>query len=510
MKYIEILDTTLRDGEQMRMVSFDKNEKITLAKILIDGLRVDRIEVASARSSKGEFEAVKEICHWAKKNSCLKKIEVLGFVDNLSVDWVSKAGGRVINLLTKGSLKHLKKQLKKTPQEHIKDISKVFKTAKRKGMELNVYLEDWSNGIKESPNYVFYLTEKVIPLNPKRIMLADTLGILSPEETYSYLKLMTQKFPDIHFDFHAHNDYGLATANSFMAIKAGAKGIHVTVNGIGERAGNAHLAEVCALINDKTPFKCRINEKFITRTSKLVERITGIRIPPNKPIIGENVFVQTAGIHADGDRKANLYISKLSSERFGKEREYALGKLSGKASLEENLKKLNIQLTEEEKKAVLERIVELGDKKEIVTSSDLPFIISDILKTPFKKPIEIVDVLVSSGLKSTPMVVLKIRVKNKIFQETATGDGGYDAFMNALRKIFHKKLKLSLPKLEDYEVRIPPGGRTDALVETKIVWRKDNESFITIGVDSDQVMAAIKSTEKMLNFVFGGYKFYEK
>lgn len=503
MEYVEILDTTLRDGEQMKKVFFDKKEKLIIAEMLLKGLNADRIEICSARVSKGELEAAKSICKWAAQNSCLEKVEMLGFIDNdKSAEWISKAGGRVLNLLAKGSLKHLTWQLKKTAKEHFSDIADVFTKANKRKIKINAYLEDWSNGIKDSRDYVFELTNKLIQLGVKRIILADTLGILSPKETSDYTELMVKTFPGTHFDFHAHNDYGLATANSLAAILAGAKGVHATCNGLGERAGNTHLAEICVLIRDKTGLKCKIDEKFISKVSKMVERFSGVRIPVNKPIVGENVFTQTAGVHADGDIKGKLYVSKLTSERFGKEREYTLGKLSGKASLEQNLKKLDIELTKEEKEKVLERIVEMGDKKRQVLITDLPFIISDVVGTPLKKDIKIINTVISSGFNLMPNAALTVSINGKKYSESATGNGGYDAFMNALKKIFTDKLKLKLPKLEDYEVIIPPGGKTSALVETQITWQKNGEIFATIGIDPDQLIAAAKATEKMLNIAF--------
>lgn len=389
IKQVEILDTTLRDGEQMKGVSFTPEEKLAIAKVLLEKLNVDRIEICSSRVSAGELTAAQKICRWAKGNSYLARVEILGFVDNeKSLDWIKKAGGKVFNLLAKGSLNHLTLQLKKTLDQHIADIGNIFSQAKKMKIEVNVYLEDWSRGLADSKDYVFKLTEGLRKFRAKRIILADTLGILSPDETREKVKLMVKNFPNVHFDFHGHNDYGLATANSLAAISAGARGIHGTINGLGERAGNTHLAEIVAVINDKTNFKCDINEKFVNKASQLVERFSGVNISPTKPIVGENIFTQVAGIHADGDKKGNLYIAKITSERFGREREYALGKLSGRASLEHNLKRIGRELTEEEKKKVLKRIVELGDKKHSFISADLPFIISDTLGTPLGKYIK--------------------------------------------------------------------------------------------------------------------------
>ena len=300
-RIIEIMDTTLRDGEQTSSVSFSASEKLTLAKLLLEELKVDRIEVASARVSEGEFNAVKLIMDWANSKQLTQKIEVLTFVDGgVSLDWMVKAGAKVQNLLTKGSLNHLTHQLKKTPQEHFKDIEATIRDAIKKGIETNVYLEDWSNGMRNDPDYVFQYLDFLATQPVKRVLLPDTLGILTHRETYDFLKQIRQKHPQIHLDFHGHNDYDLSVANVMEAVKAGVNGLHLTVNGMGERAGNAPLASVVAVINDFMPeVKVNVNEKSLYKVSKLVSTFTGFRIPANKPIVGENVFTQTAGIHAD-------------------------------------------------------------------------------------------------------------------------------------------------------------------------------------------------------------------
>jgi len=502
-KRIEIMDTTLRDGEQTQGVSFTPEEKLGIAQMLLEEVRVDRIEAGSARASPGEKEAVKKICAWAGKKGLLGRVEILGFVDSgKSVEWLGECGAKTLNLLAKGSLLHLEKQLGKTPEEHIAGIAETASLAKSRGMNVNVYLEDWSNGMKNSREYVMRLVSALREMPVERVMLPDTLGVLTPDETSGFVGEMVKSFPKIRFDFHAHNDYGLAVANTLAALNAGCAGAHVTVNGLGERAGNAALDEVVAVLNDKTQARCGVDEKSLAKISKIVETFSGRRIAANKPISGANVFTQTAGIHADGDKKANLYENRLKPERFGKERQYALGKLSGKASLEQNLQRLGLQLSEEEKKKVLERVVALGDMKKAITTEDLPYIVSDVLETPEKASAKIVMCKVESGMGIKPQASLALRVNGKEYSERAEGDGGYDAFMNALGKIA-KKLGTELPKLVDYEVRIPPGGKTDALVETTITWSgKGGKTSRTVGVDSDQVMAAVKATEKMLNAIF--------
>lgn len=502
-RYIEIMDTTLRDGEQTSGVSFSASEKLTIAQILLTEVKVDRIEVASARVSDGEFEAVKKITRWAKSKGLLKKIEVLTFVDGeVSIDWMTKAGAKVMNLLTKGSLNHLKHQLKKTPEQHFAEIAAVFSLAKKKGIECNVYLEDWSNGMRNSPEYVFQYLDFLATQPVKRIMLPDTLGILKPEEVADFIGQIIPRYPGIHFDFHGHNDYDLGTANVLEAVKAGVQGIHLTVNGMGERAGNAPLASAVAVIHDFMPsLKTGVVEESLYQVSRLVETFSGFRIPVNKPVVGENVFTQTAGIHADGDKKNNLYYNDLMPERFGRKRSYALGKTSGKSNIENNLAQLGIELSDADLKKVTQRIIELGDKKEVVTQSDLPYILSDVLDSDaIGDNVEFINYVLTHSKDLRPSVTLQVQIADEVFEEHAQGDGQYDAFMNALRSIYKKK-KLQLPMLTDYAVRIPPGGKSDALCETIITWEYKGREFKTRGLDSDQTVAAIKATQKMLNLL---------
>ena len=173
------------------------------------------------------------------KKDFLENIEILGFIDkNASLDWINEAGAKVVNLLAKGSLKHVKEQLRKTPEEHLADLESAIEYATSKGIVSNLYLEDWSNGMINSPDYVYFLADTLKDQNLRRLMLPDTLGILNHEQTYEFCSKMLERYPDLHIDFHAHNDYDLSTANVYAAVRAGVHGIHTTVNGLGERAGN--------------------------------------------------------------------------------------------------------------------------------------------------------------------------------------------------------------------------------------------------------------------------------
>ena len=535
MKF-EILDTTLRDGEQTAGVAFSAPEKLSIARKLLEEVGVDRLEIASARVSEGEFECVRKVCEWAQEAGYIDCIEVLGFCDDgKSIEWIKRAGGKVINLLTKGSRKHCEGQLKKTPEEHWDDVHRNIRLAHEAGLKVNIYLEDWSNGMLHSPEYVFGMLDRLhddlygysgTPDSMRqachteptisRVMLPDTLGILAPGQTRAYMLQMVQKHPLLHFDFHAHNDYDLAVANVLAAASAGCKGFHCTVNGLGERAGNASLSSVVAVLNDmlqpsdkdlKLPdteerWCLNIKEQAINNISRMVESYSGVATAPNTPIVGENVFTQTAGVHADGDKKGKLYVNALLPERFGRSREYALGKMSGKANIEQNLKQLGIHLNDQDMRRVTKRINEMGDKKEHVTIDDLPYIIADVLHhdAPSER-IKLLSYMVSTAYGLHPQACVKLEINGEEYEESATGDGMYDAFVRAVRHIYRLRLGRTFPWLTNYVVTIPPGGRTDALVQTAISWEYEGKVYRTRGLDADQTEAAIKATIKMLNLI---------
>ncbi len=497
------MDSTLRDGEQTSGVSFLPHEKLMMARMLLGDVNVDRIEVASARVSEGEKDAVRMVCRYAASVGKLNRVEVLGFVDgHKSIDWIDECGCRVMNLLAKGSLKHCTQQLKKTPEEHIDDIYRSLAYAAQKNIVVNLYLEDWSSGMKDSPDYVFQMMDALVESGIKRFLLPDTLGILNPMQVTEFFGKMKERYPSAHFDFHAHNDYDLAVGNSLAAVKAGASGLHVTVNGLGERCGNAPLASVQAILKDQLHVETGIHEDRLGEVSRLVEGYSGIAVAPNQPIVGENVFTQVAGVHADGDNKDNLYCNDLVPERFGRKREYALGKNSGKANIARNLEELGLELTPEQTRRVTQRITELGDRKEMVTQDDLPFIVSDVLKhsAPEDK-VKLVSYMVSLAYGLRPMASVKVEIDGQQYEDNALGDGQYDAFVKAMRKIYRERLGRTFPVLENYAVSIPPGGRTDALVQTVITWRNGDKLLRTRGLDADQTEAAIKATIKMLNIV---------
>jgi len=378
VKSVEVMDTTLRDGEQTPGVNYTPDEKLIIAKALLES-GVDAIEIASARISDGEALAVQRIVQWASSRGLLDRIEILGFADGTrSVDWIVQNGGRVLNLLAKGSEHHCRVQLKKSPNEHFEDVARTVRYADQRGLSVNVYAEDWSQGMRDCQEYVMSLASCLCELPVKRMMLADTLGVLAPEEAETYIELMSRRF-SVWFDFHGHNDYGLAVSNSLAALRAGAGRVHVTMNGLGERAGNTNLATLVVAARDLYGITCNVHERALGMLSDLVARISGVELAANAPVVGRLSAIQGCGVHADGDIKGRLYQNKLDPERFGRRRSYDLGKTAGLASIAQNCQELGIEISLKQQLALLAKVKELGDQKVAVTQADIVPLLNDLL-----------------------------------------------------------------------------------------------------------------------------------
>jgi D-citramalate synthase len=484
----------LRDGEQTPGVNYTPEEKLVIAEALLRA-GVDAVEVGSALISEGEAQAVRRITDWARFNGSAHRIEVLGFVDGTrSVDWIVQNGGQVLNLLTKGSEHHCRVQLKKSLPEHLSDIERTVGYAAEKGLTVNVYLEDWSQGMRNSQSYVMGLTSGLAKLPIQRLMLCDTLGVLTPEETEAYVQRMDSSF-NMKLDFHCHNDYGLAVANSICALRTGAVRVHVTVNGLGERAGNTNLATLIVSGRDLYGMNSNVSERSLAMLSDLVAGISGVEPAANAPVVGRISAIQGCGVHADGDKKGKLYQNRLDPARFGRKRGYDLGKTAGLASIEHNCKELGIEISSDQQRALLAKVKELGDQKVTVTQADIILLLHEIFSTK-EDGLKLLDYQFSMKKGALPEAMLQLSRGAEKLTARGKGDGQYDAFMKALRSIYSE-----MPELVDYRIGISRKGTSGALTEATITWRRDGRLFTTRAVDSDQLVAAMKATMRMLTYV---------
>jgi len=255
---------------------------------------------------------------------------------------------------------------------------------------------------------------------------------------------------------------------------------------------------VVVVLKDKLGVNLKVDESQLVQISDMVERFSGKRVAANAPIVGADVFTQTAGIHADGDHKGGLYESRLRPERFGRVRSYALGKMSGKASLLKNLERLGLELTPDQQRKVLARIVELGDCKQIITTDDLPFIIADVLESENYQHVKLMNCVITSGYDLESTASIRVEVDGEIHNAAGAGNGGFDAFIDAINQVL-ARYDYTLPPLVDYEVRIPKGGHTNALTECIITWDCGDRTRTTRGVHVNQVYASVAATMKMIN-----------
>ena len=252
------------------------------------------------------------------------------------------------------------------------------------------------------------------------------------------------------------------------------------------------------MLRDKLGVEITLDESKIHDLSQMVENFSGKRVAANAPIIGTDVFTQTSGIHADGDKKGGLYQTYLNPKRFGRKHSYALGKMSGRASLLKNLEELGMELSAETQERVLQRIVDIADTKATITREDLPFIIADILESRDYQHIELLTCAINSGLDIESTASVRVRVGEEVHKASGSGNGGFDAFNNAMKKILNPD-DIQFPELTDFEIRIPKGGSTNALTECFITWNDGTRTFKTRGVHGNQVFAGVNAMIRMLN-----------
>ncbi len=501
MRQIDVMDTTLRDGAQCADVRFTSEEKALVVSFLAK-IGVKRFEVASANVP-GEEKSVRSCLEAASVYDLGHGVEVLSRLKIDDVDWVLGTGCVSVNLLAKSSLVHCERQIG-SPSKHFRMIEDCVRHALDQGARsVRVYLEDWSQGCLNSPDYVAELFSVLTNLPVTSLMLCDTLGVFSPWDVEFYIRRALEMSREKPLEFHGHNDYGLAVANTLTAIQSGASVAHVAINGLGERAGNAPLDEVVVGIRDHLPgCDTAVDESQLTALARCVSTFSGRRLHPNKPVSGRLVFTNAAGIHIDGDRKGGLYVSRLHPKRFERQTEHPLGPLGGGASVKSNLEALGYDLPLSQIQSITNRVAELSKGRHRITQAVLCYLVAEELNRP-----DLIVFRILPGFelfsRDSEGAIFKGQIEWQGCSHILEGKGvgPLDAFMSSLRRLSRRlSLGIKIPVVVDYDVDIPPGGKSDAIVEAIFEWTLgDGQAFTTTGLSKDSSMASIRAAEAAIN-----------
>ncbi|ADC47264.1 citramalate synthase CimA [Methanobrevibacter ruminantium M1] len=483
---IEVLDTTLRDGEQTPGISLNTIKKLRIATKL-DEIGVNSIEAGSAITSEGEREAIKAI------TSQGLNAEIVSFSRTLikDVDYCLECDVDAVNIVVPTSDLHLQYKLKKTQDEMLEDAVKVTEYAKDHGVKVELAAED---STRTDIQYLRKIFKATIDAGADRICPCDTLGILTPLKSFNFYKQFTDL--GVPVSAHCHNDFGLAVANTLSAIDGGASRFHATINGLGERAGNAALEEV--VVSLYTLYKDESNERKyetdikidqIYSTSKLVSRLSNAYLAPNKPIVGENAFAHESGIHADGVIKNSATYEPIMPELVGHRRKFVIGKHVGTKGLNNRLEELGLEVNKKQLNDIFYKVKDLGDKGKTVTDTDLEAIAEHVLNIEQEKKINLDELTIVSGNKIRPTASIKLNIENEEVIEADVGIGPVDAAINAVNKGIKSFADI---QLEEYHVDAVTGG-TDALIEVIIKLSSGDKIISARATEPDIINASVEA-----------------
>ena len=460
----------------------------------LDKLGVDIIEAGFAAASQGEMEAISLI---SKENL---RAEICSFARGVKkdIDAVVKSGADSVFLVIPSSDLHIQRKLKKTRNEILEMTAKSVRYAKDAGLTVELGPEDATRADME---FLKEMIAKGISEDADRVTPCDTVGILTPEKTYKFYSELREAFPEITLGAHCHDDFGMAVANSIAALKAGADEVHVTMNGLGERAGNAALEEVVVSLKLLYGVETSIKTESLYDTSLLVSRLTGIPVQPNKAIVGENAFVHESGIHTHAILSEPSTYEPIPPEIVGRTRRLAVGKHAGSSGIKAALEEMGIHPSEEHLNEIFRRVKALGDKGKLVTDADLYAIAESVMGLPDSRAIKLEELTVVTGNKVTPTASVRLNLNGNILTEAATGVGPVDAAMHAIRKAVSAVEPI---RLEEYHVNAITGG-TDALVEVIVRLRKGDRVVTSMGAHGDIVMASVEAMLSGMNVLMSNH-----
>jgi D-citramalate synthase len=475
---IRFFDTTLRDGEQTPGVSLTPNQKFEIAVKLADiGLNV--IEVGSAAASEGEREAIRLISDAGLGAEICTYVRALEQDIDLAADY----GADSVHLVIPVSDLHISKKMRKTREQVATMAYHAVEHAKGRGLLVELSGEDAS---RADQSFVRELFTEGVNCGAERLCFCDTVGLLTPEKVVQFIPPIAEIAP---LSIHCHDDLGFALANTIAALKTGATCAHVTVNGLGERAGNTPLEELVMSLEILYGYDTGIKKEEIYHLASLVSRLTGVPLPVNKAIVGEMAFTHESGIHAHGVMREPTTYESIKPEMIGRKRRIVLGKHSGSASVEAALNEMNYHTDESQVKEIIKRIKELGDEGKRVTDTDLMAIADAVLAIECNPVIKMRQITVVSGSNVLPTASVTLVVNEQEVTGASTGNGPVDAAMQVLRKSIADVADI---QLEEYHVDAIRGG-TDALVEVTVRLSKDGKIITSRGARTDIIMASVEA-----------------
>lgn len=498
---IKLFDTTLRDGEQTPEVNLNVYEKVEFAKQL-ERLGVDIIEAGFAIASPGDFEAVTEVAKAVRKTRIASLARALEKDIDKAWEAVQYAAMPRIHTFIATSDIHMKYKLKMAEEQVLERAIAMVKYAKRYCEDVEFSAEDAS---RTSVEFLYRIIEETIKAGATVVNIPDTVGYATPVEFGKLIKGIRENVANIDkvdISVHCHNDLGMAVANSLAAIENGATQVECTINGLGERAGNAALEEIVMGINTRKDYyrvSHNIETTQIYRASRLISSLTGITVQPNKAIVGSNAFAHESGIHQHGVLAEKSTYEIMTPESIGlKQNRMVLGKLSGRHAFEEKLKEMGYNLTDEQIKNSFQKFKELADRKKDISEDDIEAVISERL-TEIPEIFKLETYQISSGNRVVSTSTISLKRNGNIFTEAATGEGPVDAVFNAMERAIGFTLKL-----EDYSLRAVTGGK-DALGEVTVRVSKSDKMFTGRGVSTDVIEASVKAYLNAINRVLSEF-----
>ena len=482
-------DTTLRDGEQTPGVALLPEEKLEIAQRL-DALGVDSIEAGFPATSKGEQDAVRMIADAGLK----AEIAALARSIQKDIDLAISCKVGCIHTFIATSDIHLKKKLGMSREEMVRKAVEAVEYVKAHGLKSEFSAED---ATRTDPDFLVSVCEAVVKAGADRVDIPDTVGVAVPRAMFQLVRKVTERI-QVPVALHCHDDMGLAVANSLAGIEAGARELHVTVNGIGERAGNASLEELALILHTFYGVKTGIQLKEIYNTSRLVSKLTGVVVAPNKSVVGDNAFAHESGIHTDGIISAPDTYEPLPPEIVGHERKLVAGKHAGKHGIDAMLKEMGLVLTKPQLDEVVNRVKELGDKGRSVTDTDLSYIFEVVTRStaPEKRRIELADLVVLTGNRTTPTATLRLMIDGKDYKSSEFGVGPIDATLKAIEKVVGDVAKF---RLVDFKLDAITGGSDALATATVKVIDNKGRTVMAKGVREDIVMAGVEAVINAAN-----------